>query len=317
MLARASYYPPGGQDWFQKVVDAIAAGGQVDQGNPALGSGGTTHYVPGGGTVPAFFLWRFPGNDGAICVIRGIDQNSQGVEALLGSFLETFAPYPGAVHHIWRQYAETILGVLQSQYSWFLDGPMYFLGHSLGGAVGLLAATKIFKEPIGAGQVKVVLSLGSPTPGDVGFAASNFGRGGSDYFPYFRYREPTDPITYLPFWDTNLLTKGVFGSIPVNTSLRAMQPVVAVGAGVENRKWVNKLLPSPREDVLSTTFISKLYRRELDLRNHSPKQYAGACRLTAREAIMRGNAYSSMDLLGVCNIRYLVTLCNQLDTIEV
>lgn len=319
MLARASYYSPTPVNWIQKVADAIGNGGP-DKGAIVSGSGGPTFFWPGNGPCPPFWIWRFADGPGAIIVIRGLERGSQGMEAFFAGYYEAIAPYPGAVHHIWRQYAEEILAVIQSQFPGFLDTPMYFLGHSLGGCVGLLLATKIFKEGIGAGAVKLAIGVASPKAGDVEFAGAPWGAfGPGAYPPYFRFKDHLDPVPALPPIDCNRWYY-LFTNSEVNEFLRPKQLGTPIGLVPNSRGHITNFelgrVGAPSEDWQLTTFWAQMAFQNFKIENHRPKHYSRCGLFASLDAVHRGNTFTRDPRIGLCNILQMRSLHNQLDEIE-
>lgn len=322
-LCRGAYYPPGGQDWFQRFSDAIANGGPGKPAAPSLGSGGDTFFWPGAGTTPPFYIWKFPGcpAQGAIIVIRGTERAGQEIDAFLGSYIEAVPPYPGPVNHTWRLYAEEILAVIQAQFPWFLAGPMYFLGHSLGGSVGLLLAWKIHAGQIGAGKVMLSISVGAPKAGGfyMDLGAKSIPAPSAQAFPYFRLRDPWDPITYLPPTDANNLYY-LLVNRDVDRSLTPRQPIAGVGLNRTSHGSLAGRLEyvsvTDSEDLSSAAFARRLHAMTLQINHHFIGGYAGEARLVSRAATQAGDVFSRHPNVGICNVRLIRDLNIALDAIE-
>lgn len=130
-----------------------------------------------------------------LVVFRGT-HSSAGVTTDLNFFMSgsSFGSVGGGVHAGFKSAYDTVKAQISSDLGTESAKklPTFFIGHSLGGALSMLAAADALSQGV---NVAGLLTLGQPRTGNVYFAA-NFSSVLRE--KYFRYVHANDPVPHLP-----------------------------------------------------------------------------------------------------------------------
>lgn len=130
-----------------------------------------------------------------VVVFRGTHSVS-GVATDLNFFMSgsSFANMPGGVHGGFKSAYDTVQATINSALGEQnrSKNPTYYVGHSLGGALAMLAATDGLAKNV---NVAGLITLGQPRTGNVNYAL-NFSSALRE--KYFRYVHGNDPVPHLP-----------------------------------------------------------------------------------------------------------------------
>lgn len=130
-----------------------------------------------------------------LVVFRGT-HSSGGVLTDLNFFISgsSLGGVSGGVHGGFKDAYDSVKGGLQAELNQeSAKGlPTFFVGHSLGGALSMLAAADALSQGV---KVAGLLTLGQPRTGNAHFAA-NFSSALRE--KYFRYVHANDPVPHLP-----------------------------------------------------------------------------------------------------------------------
>lgn len=130
-----------------------------------------------------------------VVVFRGT-HSTNGIKTDLNFFMSanSFAAMPGGLHGGFKAAFDSVQPALNSALD--VKGrpgvPTYYIGHSLGGALAMLAATDGLSKGV---KVEGLVTLGQPRTGNVNYAA-NFSSVLRE--KYFRYVNGNDPVPHLP-----------------------------------------------------------------------------------------------------------------------
>ncbi|KAI0430656.1 Alpha/Beta hydrolase protein [Xylaria sp. FL1042] len=166
----------------------------------------------------------------------------------------------------WQIARRTVLPELKRLHEQYPDYPIHVVGHSLGGAVGALAALEM-KGIIGWKHI-IMTTFGEPRVGNVGFvkyldAVFGLNDGGSDpeQRAYRRITHVDDPVPLLPLSDWGyrshagefFISKPDLSPTPsdIRPCIGDYDPHCIAGSDGEETSWVRNLAPEehPSNDV--------------------------------------------------------------------
>ena len=137
-----------------------------------------------------YLIWN---DDDAVVIFRGTEPNQwSDIKADLNAFKRRGRYKHGYVHGGFQGELDKIWDELDTQLSVLEDRNVHVTGHSLGGAMATICASRLRGEP--KGNIKALYTYGSPKVGGKLFVW------GIDELTHYRHVNNNDMVTRVPLW---------------------------------------------------------------------------------------------------------------------